>query len=288
MKIAVDSYCYHRYFGEFYAELELPPQVTMSLDDFIDRAAQHGVSGVSIESFMLKDPSAKYLETLRGKLDATGLERVWAWGHPDGLCSGQRPQALDDLCRHIDIGKKLGANIMRVCAGGRRTRPNAWPDHKQALLPLLERASDYAAEQAMVLAIENHADLLADEMLEVIDDIGSPALRVCLDTANNLRMLEDPMQSIEKLAPYAVATHIKDVCAYRGNPRTFSFWPSVPLGQGIINIPRTLELLKRNNYQGLLALEIDYLHPAYQHRDGNEEAVIQESLDYLQTCLSSL
>lgn len=34
-------------------------------------------------------------------------------------------------------------------------------------------------------------------------------------------MLEDPAVAIEKLAPYARATHVKDVKAKSGNPRDF-------------------------------------------------------------------
>jgi len=114
-----------------------------------------------------------------------------------------------------------------------------------------------------VLAIENHIDFLADELIELVERIDSPWLGVCLDTANNLRILEDPLVAARKLAPYARATHVKDVAAFRGDPKDFSFWPSVPLGDGIIDIPAILGFLREAGYDGLLALEIDYLHPAY-------------------------
>lgn len=281
MKIAIDSYCYHRFFGEVYPGLECPPDRPMTLDDVIDEAEAFGVEGISIESFMFENTPGR-LEALRQRLDASGLERVWAWGHPDGLGSGQRPDALEDLYRHIDIARLLGADVMRVCAGGRRTRPASWNEHKRGLLPLLEKASQRAEECRLVLAIENHVDLLADELVELLEAIDSPALGVCLDTANNLRMLEDPMATIEKLAPYTRATHLKDVTAHRGDPKSFAFWPSVPLGQGVIDIPRILQLLREHDYRGLLALEIDYLHPRYP----GEAQAIAASLDYLRQTLA--
>jgi len=283
MKIAIDSYCYHRYFGEVYPDLEHPPSHRMTLEGFIDRAIAVGVEGVSIESFMLDDDSPQRLAELRQRLDEAGLERVWAWGHPDGLASGARPEAAEALCRHVDIARTLGADVMRICAGGRRTRPSSWQEHKRALLPLLTQASRYAEDQGVVLAVENHVDLLADEMVELIETVDSPALGVCLDTANNLRLLEDPMRAIETLAPYAKATHLKDVTAYRGDPKTFAFWPSVPLGQGVIDLPRTLQLLKQQDYRGLLVLEIDYLHPDH----GDEERAIERSLTYLRGILGA-
>lgn len=85
MKVAIDSYCYHRYFGEIYPNLEEDPHARMSLSDFIKRAVAHGVEGVSIESFMLPDATPDGREDLRQLLDENGLERVWAWGHPRGL-----------------------------------------------------------------------------------------------------------------------------------------------------------------------------------------------------------
>lgn len=184
---------------------------------------------------------------------------------------------------HVEIAAALGATVMRVCAGGRRTRSQNWPAQRNALRPLLRAAAIFAADHEVTLAVENHVDLLADEMIELLDAVDHPSLGVCLDTANNLRMLEDPMRVIELLAPHARATHIKDIAAYRGNPQTFAFWPSVPLGQGLIDIERTLQVLRKHNFTGLLALEIDYLHPAY----GDEEQAITASLAYLRKLLAT-
>lgn len=93
---------------------------------------------------------------------------------------------------------------------------------------MLHRASAVAADSGVVLAIENHIDLYADELVELCESIDSPALGVCLDTANNLRLFEHPVEVARKLAPWTRATHVKDIAATRGDPRTFAFWPSVP------------------------------------------------------------
>jgi sugar phosphate isomerase/epimerase len=77
---------------------------------------------------------------------------------------------------------------------------------------------------------------------------------------------------------------LKDVAAFRGSPRDFAFWPSVPLGNGLIDIPRALRILADAGYEGLLALEIDYLHPAF----GDEDDAIAASLDYLRARLAEL
>ncbi|MCU4414111.1 sugar phosphate isomerase/epimerase [Acinetobacter sp. WU_MDCI_Axc73] len=288
MKIAIDSYCFHRYFGEVYPDLEQSPSYKMNLLECVQLCSTFGIEGISIESFMFDEPSPLDIQQLTQMLDQHRLELVWAWGHPSGLYSGQQPDMLQDLYRHIEIAKALGAKVMRICAGGRKTRPQTnWQSHKEALFPLLQQAAIYAEQFNLVLALENHVDFYADEIVDLIQSIDSPYLGICLDTANNLRMLEDPWQSIEKMLPYAKATHIKDVTAYQGDPRTFSFWPSVPTGQGIIPLEKTLKWLIEHNYQGLLALEIDYLHPDYM-QNGTEHQAIQDSIDYLKQLRTSL
>ena len=282
MRPAIDSYTYHRYFGEWYDELQADPGSRITVFDFLDRAAAHGVAGVSLESCFLPTDDAS-VERLGAALDARRLDRVWAWGHPAGLRSGTDAAAAADLARHLGIARRLGANVMRICGGGRRTRPASWTEHKRGLVALLAPLIEVAARHEVVMAIENHIDLLADEMVELIETIGSPWLRVCFDTANNLRMLEDPVEVARKLAPYARATHLKDVTAQRGDPRTFAFWPSVPLGAGVIDLDAVLGALRDAGYTGLLALEIDYLAPAYVER--GEEAAVAQSLAWLRDAL---
>ena len=283
MKLAIDSYCYHRWFGEVYPNIETDPGSRITIFDFLDRAAGHRVEGVSLESCFFPAFDDATIDDVRERCDALGFERVWAWGHPHGLRSGSDPAALDDLIRHVAIAKRIGASVMRVCCGGRRTRPASWSDHRAAILPMLRQAVIAAGSAGIVLAIENHIDFLADELVDVVETIGSPYLGVCLDTGNNLRILEDPMVAARKLVPYARATHVKDVTARSGDPREFSFWPSVPLGRGLIDVAAIVGWLHDAGYRGLLALELDFLHPQYR----DIEAAIGESLAHLRGVIAT-
>ncbi len=281
MKIGIDSYSYHRYFGEVYPRIQKRPRRKRDVWWFLDRAAELGVAGVSLESCFLEPLTDRKLQRLRRRLDELELERVWAWGHPTGLKSGTDRAALEDLIRHIGIARSLGANVMRIVGGSRFTTPPSWSQHKRKLTAALRRAAKAAEAAGVVLALENHIDLTADQMLEVLDAVNSPFLGVCLDTANNIRMFEDPIEVVRKLAPHTRATHLKDVKPWRGSPREFSFWASVPLGQGIIGIDEVIRLLRRAKYRGLLAIEIDFLHPDY----GDEDDAVAQSVAYLRSLL---
>ena len=284
MKVGIDSYCYHRFLGGAYPDLEREAETRMTAFDVLDRAHALGVEGVSIEACFLPPVDTPLLDELAAKLAEYQLEPVWAWGHPSGLGSGSDEAAADDLVRHLDYARHVGAKVMRICAGGRRTRPATWSEHKAKLVPMLRRLVGPAERAGVVLAVENHIDLLADEMVELIETVDSPWLGVCFDTANNLRLFEDPLVVARKLAPLARATHIKDITAQRGDPKTFAFWPSVPLGEGLIDVAAILRLLHDARFDGVLALEIDYLSPRYD----DEDQAVADSIAWLRKEVSAL
>jgi sugar phosphate isomerase/epimerase len=281
MKVAIDSYCYHRYFGEVYPGLQQPADRAMTVWDFLKRARKLGVAGVSLESCFLPSDEA-FFQRLRDTLDSYGFERVWAWGHPDGLCSGTDTKAARDLVKHLAHAQQIGARVMRIVGGSRRTRPASFAQHKRRLGGMLKKLLPAARDHGVVLALENHIDLLADEMVDLVTTLDSPWLGVCLDTGNNLRLHEDPLAAAQKLVPLARATHIKDIWVRPGDPKEFSFWPSVPLGKGLVDISRVVGLLKKARYKGLLAIEVDYLHPNY----GDEDRAVAASVHYLKALVA--
>lgn len=284
MKLGIDSYSFHRYFGEAYPGLETLPAARWSVWDFLDTAQRLGAEAVSLESCFLPVGDRDLTRALAARLDQGGIDRVWAWGHPRGLHSGQAPEALAEGIASLQDAAAVGARVMRICTGGRGTRFGTWADQREALLPLLARFEAEARALGITLALENHIDLYADEVIDLIESIGSDHLGLCFDTANNLRLYEDPHAVARKLAPYARATHIKDVRPLGGDPETIAFWPSVPVGDGLLKMPLILEELRKAGYHGILAVEIDYLAPG----QGTEEAAVTRSLAYLRGVLAGM
>ena len=64
MKIGIDSYCYHRYFGEVY-DFQKVPEKTWTLEDFINRAIELKVDGVSLETCFIPSFKKDYLKNLK-------------------------------------------------------------------------------------------------------------------------------------------------------------------------------------------------------------------------------
>jgi 3-oxoisoapionate decarboxylase len=275
MKIGIDSYCFHRFFDEVYAQQERPP-FQMTMDDFLDYAKELGVDGVSLESCFFPSFDHEYLADLKAKLDQYGFDRVFAWGHPDGLERGQKPEAYDDMVRSIDHAVAIGADVMRVVGSSFTWRKEPHAPQVKALIEQFRRAVPLAEAAGVKLAVENHIDFTGDEMVQLIEGVGSPNFGINFDTGNFLRLLDDPVKGMQKLAKYTYATHIKDLKVNPdAAPDDWYFFSSVPVGDGLIDNVALARMLKDAGYQGFLAVETDFLHPDYR---ADEHAAIRKSV----------
>jgi len=271
MKVGIDSYCYHRFFGEVYPGQRQPKKL-MTMDDFLDKAKEMEVDGVSLESCFFPSFDDCFLKDLKAKLDEYKFERVYAWGHPDGLERGQNAEAFQDMLDSIPRAKAIGADVMRVCGSSLMFRHEPHEPQIKALVAQFKQAMKIADDYGIKIANENHIDYTADEMLQMIEEVDNPNFGINFDTGNFLRLLDDPIAGMEKLAPHTFATHIKDLMPNpNARPTDWFFFSGVPVGRGMIDNLKLAEILKKHNYDGFLAVEIDHPHPDWF--DCEEEAI---------------
>jgi sugar phosphate isomerase/epimerase len=204
----------------------------------------------------------------------------------DGLERGGNPATFADLLAEIPRAAAIGAPVMRIVGSSLRFR---FEDHRQqirALVAQLRQAVAVAAAHGVKLAIENHIDFTAREILQLIEEVGSPDLGVNFDTGNFARLLDDPVKGMALLAEHTLATHIKDL---RVNAAAASddwwFFSSVPVGRGFIDNLRLARLLKQADYQGFLAIELDFLHPDCGE---DEDAAVAEGVAALRAISRTL
>lgn len=280
MDVGIDSYCYHRLFGEVYPD-QPDPGVRWSTLDFIRRAAEVGVAGVSLESCFLESLEPAFLGDLKAALDERGLQRVLAWGHPDGLEGGRNQAAWQQMNDLIPKARCLGADVMRMVASSLAFRHEPHGPQIEAVVGMLRQSVQIAADHGVVLALENHIDYTSTEILEILERVDSDRLRVNFDTGNTLRMMEDPVAAARRLGPYTVATHTKDMQACRHvRPEEWYFFSSVPVGTGLIDMPGVVRALQETGYDGILAVESDH------HKDNqDEDQLVVQSVAYLKRLL---
>ena len=105
-----------------------------------------------------------------------------------------------------------------------------------AAVPLLEKYK-------VALGVENHKDRQTDELVGLLKQYSSEYLGSCVDCGNSISLLESPMETIKKLAPYAITTHFKDM-AVASYPDGFLL-SEVLLGQGDLDLPQIVTVLKK-------------------------------------------
>jgi len=288
MKIGIDSYCYHRFFGELYPDQDTPTE-QWTMKGFINRARELKVDGVSIDTCFLECTEKSYLEELNAMLDEYGFERVWAWGHPLGLERGLNPDAFNEMKNMIPLAKTIGADVMRVVGSNRRFNQENHKEQLDRLLVQFREAVKTAEDYRVKLAMENHLDFTAEEMLTLIEAVGSPYFGVTFDNGNSLRFREDPVQSLELLAKYAFTVHLKDLAENpkEAKPTDWFFFSGVPIGQGVIDNQSMIAVLAKTGFEGFLAIEIDHPHYDWRNREDEAVALSVESLRKLVANLKS-
>ena len=283
MKVGIDSYCYHRYFGEIYPD-QKDPGFRWTFLDFVNRAAELGVDGVSLESCYFESLQPGHLKEIKAALDEKRLERVLAWGHPDGLEAGRNRTAWKEMNDLIPKARLMGADIMRIVASSLQFRNEPHGPQIDAVVKMLKESVKIAADAGIVLAIENHIDYTSEEIHQILQRVGSDRLKVNFDTGNTLRMMEDPVKAARRLGPYTVATHTKDLDACRHvPPEEWYFFSSVVVGTGLIDIPGVVRALKECGYTGVLAVESDH------HKDNqDEDKLVAASVAYLKKLVAKV
>jgi len=273
VKIGIDSYCYHRFFGEVYPHQKKPPR-QMTLEDFIRRAHELKVDGVSLESCFIPRLDASYLSEIKGMLDEYRLDRVFAWGHPDGLEGGRNENAFADMVKSIEHAKAIGETVMRVVGASLVFRNDPHGPMLAKLTTMFKEAVKTAAAAGVKIADENHIDFNSDEMVALIKAVDSPYFGINFDTGNFMRVLDDPIKGMQKLAKYTFSTHVKDLKPNRqAAVDDWYFFSTTPVGEGLVDNQKLAQLLHDAGYQGFLAVELDTLHPDY--KDDEDKAVAQ-------------
>jgi len=275
MKIGIDSYCYHRFFGEVYPQQARPAR-NMTLEDFLQRAGELQVDGVSLESCFFPSLDSSYLAGVKRLLDERGLDRVYAWGHPDGLEGGANENAYKEMIRSFDFAAQIGAQVMRVVGSSLMFRNQPHKPQLERLTRMFREAVKVAEQHGIRMAVENHIDFTSAEMVLLLDGVDSPYLGINFDTGNFLRLLDDPVKGMAKLAPRVYATHIKDLKVQKGVAADeWYFFSSAPVGDGLVDNQKLVQMLANAGFGGVLAVEIDFLHPDYNN---DEDAAVARSV----------
>src|SRR5437763_2093272 len=85
------------------------------------------------------------------------------------------------------------------------------------------------------IAIENHAgDMQSWELAQLIEEAGKEYVGANVDSGNATWTMEEPLQNLETLAPYVVATHFRDSMVWETANGAIVQW--VAMGEGNVDL----------------------------------------------------
>lgn len=159
----------------------------------------------------------------------------------------------------LRTAREAGASVVRtVLSSGRRYEVYRTAEQylafKEQALRSLRLAEPILARHKVRLAVENHKDYLAPEQVEVMRSLSSEWIGVCVDTGNNLALLEPAWATVEALAPWVMACHLKDM-AVEESADGFLL-SEVPLGEGFLDLKAIVTILRKARPEIRFSLEM--------------------------------
>jgi sugar phosphate isomerase/epimerase len=166
---------------------------------------------------------------------------------------------LDDFKRTVQSAKDAGALALRAVTLGERRyetfdTADAFLQFAQQAWKSLVLAEPVVRRQRMKLAVENHKDWRVDEMVALLKKLSSESVGVTLDTGNNIALLDDPMKTVEALAPYAYSVHLKDM-GVEEYEKGFLL-SEVPFGDGFLDLKKIVQTVQRSQPNTRFTLEM--------------------------------
>ena len=197
------------------------------------------------------DLDADQLVRLGAQLQRSGMG-VSAIGSPIGKVDVALDAELEvaRLERAIAAAHALGTPNIRIFSffRGEGVPVEAIRDDVLVRMRLL---ADLAEREGVVLLHENEKDIYGDvpeRILDLVESVGSPALRLAWDNANFVQVGVAPFDDgYAMLRPYLDYLQVKDAVAESGQV--------VPSGEGDGQLRETLTALRDDGYAGFASLE---------------------------------
>ncbi len=287
MQVGIDSYSYHRRYGEHRVGEATSTHAPWAPEPgpVMGHARSTGAEVIFLETCYLPEPESIDAALL---VDTGPDLRVgFSWGHPwphgrfHGLDGGRWYGAEQELTRWIDVAARLGHTVMRITAGSPASRGDEPAEVLvERLVGPVRRAADYAATLGVQLALENHGDLRARDILELFERVDRPdTLGVCLDNVNLPRVGDDMADGTRALAPYTLLVQLKD---HMPGDTTVPGGPvSTALGEGVADLDGLIAILAAAGFDGPVCVELASLGSD----EVDELAMIERSVAWLRNHL---
>ena len=186
------------------------------------------------------------------------------------------------MIKVFDIAFGLSIPVVAIRSEGKTGDTAA----TKQVLNYIKKLCEQAESRGITLAVKphvGHSFYNTSTLLELLDEVNSPALGINLDASNFYRAGDDPVEAVSRLSGKIIHTHIRDCSPDRSQNRT-------PLdlqiaGRGILDWPHIIKRLRDVGYHGVLSTQVI---GAFTCPLSRQIGIAAEARGYLNRCLQDL
>jgi len=225
-----------------------------SLEDFIKFSSKHNLGGVEapLKRFV-PDLDDEYLN----KIESLLIENELFF-----IMDAESALDIEEIKLLIPLAKRLKSKIIRIKSSNilscdRKKLGMPWREHINRCKNVLMQIAPILREENLKIAIENHQDLDSNDLLEVLEKVGSDVIGVNFDIGNAFATCEDPITFAEKVGSSVLNIHLKDYKIFKSQ-EGFRL-VRCALGDGAVDFEKILPLLAKNSPDAKMVIELGAL-----------------------------
>ncbi|GAB3343205.1 hypothetical protein GCM10027299_58600 [Larkinella ripae] len=222
----------------------------ISLEQVLNFCADLGFAAVDPTAYYFPNypnlPEDDYVNTIKRKAFRLGLAISGTGVRNDFTLPdfSRRKAEVELVKKWLGFASRLGAPVLRIFAGtGKELQAGYNREQVEKwVVDAIVECTKYAAEQGVVLVLQNHADFIqtADDILSIVQQVNSDWLAVNLDIGSF--KIGDPYAHIAKVAPYAATWQIKENVFVNGQ-------------EVATDLSRIMQIISQSGYRGYLPIE---------------------------------
>lgn len=263
----------------------------MTLDDLMDLAVKEGIEVLHITLVDLgNDVSPEHLAAVKANAEKHGLdlELNISFNAPSD------PRVNATIEEALEIGHAIGATLVKFSTDVEHPHPISHacmcPEAMEQMAKIVmdfKRNIPTIEKYGMKIAIENHCDLFADEVIWMVEQLNHPLIGACCDTINSLMMAEGIEECVRKMAPYCYCVHFCDNRVFADPDGTHSL--GCAIGDGDVDVIEVMKILREKAPEELdtIDLEIELPLSGYTIEEGRRQEIeaMRKSIKYMHEVL---
>jgi sugar phosphate isomerase/epimerase len=190
------------------------------------------------------------LPEIRAKLDELGMYYEGNASLPATLDADTAPFEQSVLAAKA-LGATCVRSVSRSLPGGTGRRYETFTSYAQfqewekMANAIILKVLPIAEKHKIAIAMENHKDRRVDDAVAFMKSTSSEYLGTLIDPGNNMSLMEEPVETVTKLAPWVKATSLKDMGVA---PYEQGFLLSeVVFGTGCTDQKALFEIMRKHN-----------------------------------------